>query len=104
MKRLTAIFSDPPGKWGLKGEPQLWEDLKAHFAQATAPSTEEKFREELYAAFEKLTGRTVQHHSFIYVSRYNRGGIGSGLVDPWNWRAVVIPALTQRYREYSDIS
>ena len=103
MKRLNTVFSDPPGKWGLMGEPQLWEEFKAHFIQESAPGTEEKFLEELYDTFEKLTGRSVQSDSFIYVNRFNRGGIGSGLVDPWNWRAVVIPALTRRYRETRDI-
>lgn len=103
MKRLSAIFSDPPGKWGLKGEPQLWEEFKARFAHQSTPLSEEKFLEELYAAFEELTGRPVLSDTFISVNRYRRDGIGTNMVDPWNWRAVVIPALARRFREYADV-
>lgn len=103
MKRLSAIFSDSPGTWGLKGELQLWEEFKARFAHHSTPLSEEKFLEELYTAFEELTGRPVLSETFISVSRYRRDGIGTNMVDPWNWRAVVIPALARRYREYADI-
>ena len=103
MKRLSAIFSDSPGKWGLKGELQLWEEFKARFAHHSTPLSEEKFLEELYTAFEELTGWPVLSDTFISVSRYRRDGIGTNMVDPWNWRAVVIPALARRYREYADI-
>jgi hypothetical protein len=102
VKRLSTVFSDPPGQWGLNGEPELWEEFKAHFLQENEPGTEEKFLEELYDTFEELTGRPVQTDSFIYVKRFNRGGFGSGLIDPWNWRAVVIPTLARRYREAID--
>lgn len=102
MKRLSAIFSDPPQTLGLKGEPQLWEEFRARFAQEAAPTTEEIFLEELCEAFEELTGRPIQTDSFIFVNRFNRGGIGSGLIDPWTWRSVVFPALARRYREMSD--
>ncbi len=102
MKRISAIFTDPPNVWGLKGEPQLWEEFKTHFTDRNTPPTEEKFLEELYDTFEKLTGRSVESDRFIFVKRYYRGGITSGLVDPWNWRAVVIPALTRRFREHKD--
>ena len=103
MKRLSAIFSDPPGKWGLKGELQLWEEFKARFAHQSTPLSEEKFLEEMYAAFEELTGRPVLSDTLISVSRYRRDGIGTNMVDPWNWRAVVIPALARRFREAADI-
>lgn len=103
MKRLSAIFSDSPGKWGLKGELQLWEEFKARFAHQNTPQSEEKFLEELYAAFEELTGRPVQSETFISVSRYKRDGMATNMVDPWNWRAVVIPALARRYREHGEM-
>ncbi len=101
MKRLSAIFSEPPQTLGLKGETQLWEELRARFAQETAPTSEETFVKKLCDTFEELTGRPVQYDSFIYVHRFNRGGMGSGLVDPWTWRAVVFPTLARRYREMS---
>jgi hypothetical protein len=103
VKNLSTVFSDLPGKWGLRGEPQLWEEFKAHFMQECEPNNEERFLEALCKTFEALTGRSVQSDSFIYVSRFNRGGIASGLVDPWNWRSVVFPTLTSRYRETNDI-
>lgn len=103
MKRLSAIFDGSPDRLGLKGEQQLWEEFKARFAQQKTPPSEEMFVEELYTAFEELTGRPVLSDSFISVSRYRRDGIGTNMVDPWNWRAVVIPALTRRFREQGDI-
>ena len=69
MKRLFAIFSDYPAKLGLKGELQLWEEFKARFAHQKTPTSEEKFMEEMYAAFEELTGRPVLSETFIIISR-----------------------------------
>ena len=102
VNRINAIFSDPLNVWGLMGEPQLWEEFKKYFKYRPSPSTEEKFLEELHATFENLTGKSVKSKSFIYINRFNSGGITSGMVDPWNWRAIVIPALARRYRELVD--
>jgi hypothetical protein len=102
VNRIYAIFSDPLNVWGLMGEPQLWEEFRKHFEDRTPPSTEEKLLEELHATFEKLTGKSVKSKSFIYINRYSSDGITSGMVDPWNWRAIVIPALARRYREFVD--
>ncbi|MGI5920093.1 MAG: hypothetical protein ACOX8N_10695 [Christensenellales bacterium] len=102
MKRLSAIFSEPPKSLGLRAETQLWEEFRARFAQETAPPSEEIFIKKLYDAFEELTGRPVRYDSLIYVPRLSRGGMGSGLVDPWTWRAVVFPALARRYREINS--
>ena len=96
--RFNDIFCNPPNTWGLKGEPLLWEDLREYFQTRAFPQNEHAFVKEMYAAFEKLTGWPVETTSFIFISRYNRGGIAGGLIDPWNWRNVVIPALTRRFQ------
>ena len=103
MKKLSAIFSEPPKSLGLKADTQLWEEFRMRFAQESAPPSEEILIKKLSDAFEELTGRPVQYDSLVYVPRLSWGGMGSGLVDPWTWRAVVFPALARRYREMTGI-
>ena len=97
--RLSMVFGDIPNVWGLSGEPQLWEDLKQHFSLVKIPETEQAFFEELCNAFEKLTGWPIETNTFIFINRYHKGGMTGGLIDPWNWRTVVIPTLTRRFLE-----
>ena len=97
--RLSIVFGDIPNVWGLSGEPQLWEDLKQHFSLVKIPETEQAFFEELCNAFEKLTGWPIETNTFIFIKRSHKGGMTGGLIDPWNWRTVVIPTLTRRFLE-----
>ncbi len=80
--KFNDIFCNPPNTWGLKGEPLLWEDLREYFQTRAFPQNEHAFVKEMYAAFEKLTGWPVETTSFIFISRYNRGGIAGGLIRP----------------------
>jgi len=34
---------------------------------------------------------------FIFVKKYSRGGMSSGMVDPWNWHHIILPRIVDRY-------
>jgi len=102
---VSKIFRDyTPGSFGLSGEAYLWEDFKSYFMEQPAIETEEEFARELSRAFESLTGASIESRSFVFVKRYNRGGVSSGLVDPWNWSAVILPRMMDRYLNAAALS
>ena len=42
-------------KWGLRGDPYLWNELENHFESIHAPLTEDEFHKAVYRAFHILT-------------------------------------------------
>jgi molybdenum cofactor cytidylyltransferase len=102
---ISAIFTDySPATFGLCGEAFLWEDYRSHFLSLTGIETVQEFRRELIRAFEALTGSPVTSTQFVFVKKYNRGGVSSGMVDPWNWRRIILPGIADRYIKYKEAS
>ena len=96
MKRSSILLEDEPTQWGLRGDPLLWREMKARLGAisiAVAPDDLERILHEL---FEELTGKTLNEHEPIFVKRYDRGGMSSGMVCPEFWRAAVA-ATVSRY-------
>ena len=46
-------------KWGLRGDPYLWNELENHFESIHAPLTEDEFHKAVYRAFHILTGERL---------------------------------------------
>ena len=102
--KLSAIFTDySPDSFGLSGECYLWEDIKSHFISLPDINTEEAFSSEFCSAFETLTGVSIKSKSLVFVNRYDFGGISGGMIDPWNWAAVILPGLVARYQKCRDV-
>jgi molybdenum cofactor cytidylyltransferase len=81
-------------RWGLRGDPHLWRDLRA-FAH---PSTEEQFTALITQTYEQLVGAPLSNQQPVFVARYSHGGMSSGHVSPPFWIETAIPLLQQRYR------
>ncbi len=96
---FSAIFSDyTPNHFGLCGEAFLWEEFRSHFLAKQDIASEATFITEMNRTFEALTGASILSKQFVFVERYNHGGMSSGLVDPWNWAFVIVPDLLRRYK------
>lgn len=99
MERLyavAAIFQDEPQRWGLRGDPYLWREMRRHLEGVRCPATSEDLVSVIEEAFEQLTGFPLSHANPIYVERYSHGGMSSGYVNPKFWRETAVPLLKGR--------
>ena len=98
-KTLASLFEDVPMRWGLRGDPHLWQEMKATLGDATYPATEEQFAALLEATYQHLTGTPLTDPDPVFVERHSHGGMSSGYVSPQFWADTAIPLLRARYRD-----
>jgi hypothetical protein len=80
------LFSKEPEQWGLRGDPYLWREMRAHLANRQVPSRASEIYDVIAIAFEELTGCSLKSREPIFVDRFAYGGMSSGHVDPEFWR------------------
>jgi hypothetical protein len=62
----------------------------------TEGSPQYPVEDRLAAAVAALTGTDVRERRDVYVQRYARGGMSSGMVSCEHWQLTVIPLLARR--------
>jgi len=93
---VSDLFQDDPQRWGLRGDPHLWREMRQHLEGVGCPTTSEGLASVIEAAFQELTGFPLSHADPIYVQKYSHGGMSSGYVDPKFWRETAVPLLQGR--------
>jgi hypothetical protein len=93
---VAALFQDEPRRWGLRGDPYLWREMRRHLEGVECPATSEGLASLIEGAFEELTGFPLSHADPIYVEKYSHGGMSSGYVQPKFWRETAMPLLQGR--------
>lgn len=86
---FDELLSKEPDQWGLRGDPYLWREMRGYLAGQPVPSRDVEIYEAVAAAFEALTGKSMESIGHVYVERYAHGGMSSGHVDPEFWRTDV---------------
>ena len=101
---VAALFKDEPVRWGLRGDPYLWRDMRRNFEGVESPTTSEGLASLVEEAFEELAGFPISHAEPVYVEKYSHGGMSSGYVDPKFWRETAVPLLWNRLlaQRYAD--
>jgi len=97
MKTISKLFENEPANWGLRGDPFLWEEMKAKLDLITMPATRTDLEHILHTTIIELTERSWDNRDPIFVARYDHGGMSSGMVCPEFWRDTVIPLVVSRY-------
>lgn len=97
--QLASLFNEPPQQWGLRGDPQLWDELRATLGECAWPPSEAALAALLAQSYAQLTGAPIHSREPVFVARYSRGGMSSGYVSPAFWIEQAIPLLCRRYRE-----
>ena len=69
MNKLSDLFKKKPEKWGLRGDPYLWEELEKLFSEIEMPELEEKLKAIYEESFEKLTGYSIYHPENFFVEK-----------------------------------
>jgi hypothetical protein len=98
-KTIASLFQDEPTRWGLRGDPHLWRDMKATLGDTTYPDTEEQLTALIEQTYQQLTGVPLTNPDPMFVERYSHGGMSSGYVSPQFWAEHAIPLLRARYRK-----
>jgi molybdenum cofactor cytidylyltransferase len=98
QKKLSTIFQEQPARWGLRGDPHLWSEMKERLAEHTFPSTEEQFVALIEQTYEALTGAPLARREPTFIERFSHGGMSSGYVSPQFWADTALPMLREGYR------
>ncbi len=97
---ISSLFEQRPNRWGLRGDPYLWEEMETNFIAAPLPETADQLKVRLEAEFESLTGIPLSsEQEFIFIERLAHGGMSSGGVSLRFWRETAIPLLIERYNQ-----
>jgi len=98
---LADLFEPSPDQWGLRGDLFLWMELRQVLCHCELSGTSDRDAEctveaRLLAAVATLTGTELGDRRDVYVRRYMRGGMSSGMVSREHWHVTLIPLLARR--------
>lgn len=92
-----GLFSPPPEQWGLRGDPLLWQHLRATLRDRARPTDTTALEAEIVRAIETAIGAPVAgSDETVFVPDFARGGMSSGHVHLDTWRGTLIPLLIIR--------
>ncbi len=99
---VSKYFDPEPIQWGLRGDPNLWRDMKDKTVTTNIPTTENEFEILLHKLFTDLTGEAPQKGKNIFVKKYETVGMSKGFICSDFWLDKGFSLLIQRYieREY----
>jgi len=96
---FEILFEHKPLTWGLRGDTDLWDDLKEALAGIPLPDTPEEMKIILYNKFEALIGEPPLKGKNMLVSRYPRMRMSGGVVCSNYWIDKGFPILIERYEK-----
>lgn len=96
-KTMDALFRPRPRRWGLRGDPFLWDELSSLLAHMPLPVAASQFVGLIERSFLQLTGHPFSSVEPFFVERLAHGGMSSGHVSPEFWRLEALPLLLRRY-------
>ncbi len=99
---IASLFEDGPQRWGLRGDPHLWREMKERFENVACPGIPEELIALLEEAFEERTGQPMSHPEAMFIEKYSHGGMSSGYVNPQFWRETAVPLLLSRLAGQSE--
>ena len=98
-RTLASLFEEVPRQWRLRGDPHLWQEMKATLGNTPYSATEAQLVALLEQTYHDLTGMPLSHHEPFFIERFSHGGMSSGYVSPQFWAEIAIPLLRARYRD-----
>lgn len=96
---ISQLFETEPPRWGLRGDPHLWQSLKEFFASVPMPTTETELQGHFAEAFETITKHRLDVQDTFYVESLAHGGMSSGMIDPQFWRERIWPLVLERFKQ-----
>ena len=90
---VSEIFSIQPPNWGLRGDPYLWKDMQAAFAEVELPYDSPSLVADIKRIFQEKTGMELDVAARPFVAEYDHGGASSGKVSGRFWLITAMPLL-----------
>jgi hypothetical protein len=82
---IADLFDPAPRTWGLRGDMFLWLEMRQALCLVPIPERPEAICAAIASALHALTGQDLAAGSEVFVSRYARGGMSSGVVSGAFW-------------------
>lgn len=98
---VSIIFEEPPEKWGLRGDPYLWDDLKKYFKNKVFPYPKATLINDIHRIFEDITGEELGTREISHVPEYEHGGMSSGDLSHAFWHEKALPLILSRLDYYN---
>lgn len=99
MMNVDELFDPVPVQWGLRGDPNLWQAMRARLANVVCPESASELERLLKQTYEAITGHSFKQTQPFVIESFKHGGMSSGMVSPEFWRDTAIPLLCGRWRE-----
>ena len=99
MPSIGELFEIEPRQWGLRGDPQLWKELRSKFSCTSLPKDTNELRLILSHGFEDAVGEPIEYCETALVDRFHTHGMSSGIVSGRFWRDVGFPLIISRFEE-----
>lgn len=65
---VSEIFAERPKRWGLRGDPFLWERLEKWYDTVAAPYPSEELRRGIMQELERLFGKSAERRGVLFCS------------------------------------
>ena len=100
---VSDIFEEPK-KWGLRGDPFLWEYLKDYYSNTKIPYSVENLENDIFTIFKKFTGEFPQKNKNFFVKDFESkfGGLSNGNLSSDFWLNTAIPILSERLEKLNN--
>ncbi len=95
--KVSEIFNDEPFRWGLRGDPYLWREMKERLKETEMPPTANELQALIEKTYEAATGHAISYEKHFAVERFKHGGMSSGYISPEFWVSRGIPLLVERH-------
>ena len=93
---LQLLLDPPPARWGLRGDPYLWQELTQALAEQPLPPSPAAADALLASLYCQLVGEAPNVGRQPFVARYAHGGLSSGRVAADFWLTQGFPLLKKR--------
>lgn len=100
---VASLFVPEPKRWGLRGDPFLWEAMRDALRDTPMPSTLAEFRNLVSASFIEQTGHRLVPSGSVFVESLAHGGMSSGQVSMEFWTEEALPLLFKRFDAQGNV-
>ena len=93
----SVIFEEEPRRWGLRGDPYLWAELREECVGKELPFSDVAVVEMVCRKFESVSGVPLTYDARPYVAKFAHGGMSSGHLSGLFW---IGPGMAKILRNY----
>lgn len=94
--KYSELFEPEPEKWGFRGDPFLWREMKEYFGDKEIPDKQSELQYSLFKYCSDRCKVSLNMAESAYVEDFDKGGMTSGQISCKWWRETGLPLLFSR--------